>query len=139
MATRLSRVAKKPKRRGDFLRKLVLLVCGAITQFIFESSAATGLQRHAWKTGFRSRASEAPLGEAAMQKTESHPNSGVRFKMGVKISEKVDFWRWGKAPPPKINQRKSVCMIMGSRFPKVKTHPKYWRFSHFSLWQVGEH
>jgi hypothetical protein len=50
---------------------------------------------------------------------------GVRFKTGVKISstptgrrEKIDFWRWGFAPPPKINQKKGICMIVVLLLPQ---------------------
>jgi hypothetical protein len=36
---------------------------------------------------------------------------GENFKRPYRAQEKIDFWRRGKAPPPKINQRKGICMM----------------------------
>jgi hypothetical protein len=34
-------------------------------------------------------------------------NGGENLRRPYRAQEKIDFWRWGFAPPPKINQRKA--------------------------------
>jgi len=62
---------------------------------------------------------------------DAFQNGGENLRRPYRAQKKIDFWRRGKAPPPKINQRKTFVRWPFCFYPKVETHPWYWM--HFKM------